>query len=34
MLHRLLKNCIMENHRKLAGEPELKGLYREIGPAE
>ena len=24
MLHRLLKNCIMENHRKLAGEPELK----------
>ena len=24
MLHRLLKNCIMENHLKLAGEPELK----------
>ena len=24
MLHRLLKNCIMENHLKLAGEPELE----------
>ena len=24
MLHRLLKNCIIENHRKLDGEPELK----------
>ena len=24
MLHMLLKNCIMENHLKLAGEPELK----------
>ena len=24
MLHRLLKNCIMENHLKLAGESELK----------
>ena len=24
MLHRLLKNCIRENHLKLAGEPELK----------
>ena len=24
MLHRLLKNCITENHLKLAGEPELK----------
>ena len=24
MLHRLWKNCIMENHQKLAGEPELK----------
>ena len=24
MLHRLLKNCIMESHLKLAGEPELK----------
>ena len=24
MLHRLFKNCIMENHLKLAGEPELK----------
>ena len=24
MLHRLLKNCIMENYQKLAGEPELK----------
>ena len=24
MLHRLLKNCIMENDLKLAGEPELE----------
>ena len=24
MLHRLLKNCINENHLKLTGEPELK----------
>ena len=24
MLHWLLKNCIMENHLKLDGEPKLK----------
>ena len=24
MLHRLLKNCVMLNHLKLAGEPDLK----------
>ena len=24
MLHRLLKNCIMEDHLELAGEPQLK----------
>ena len=32
MLHRLLKNSIMENHLKLAGEPELKVIIALTRP--